>query len=338
MGYVADFVTGRSIAEKEAAVAVVIVPRTNGWPDPVKAAALDPVHAHERFTPISLPLKGKINDRGYFEPSKGQLSLDLLLRSTRFETWNQLFEGAYAGYEKGGVTLGGESKLFGVSVMRVETYRHAIELGRRGQKRKDSPRDAACILIDAQRRAFDNREDQAWNVATLSNEPRDGIWTTLDGEEITVPYCSAGLAAGYPWELDRAVRRFIQQEFKNAYRKPIEATVPLFAALSDFQNLSRGLSDLGKYFTPGGFMRHDNTTAVTGMAMTTLAAALENASSRDYTGVESREDRFLAEMETVAKQLETLQNIVAGEIKAARQYLGMDNPPPMSPTPAPRPR
>lgn len=44
MGYVADFATGRSIAEGDKAVGPVIVPNVRGWPDPVQTAAANPVH------------------------------------------------------------------------------------------------------------------------------------------------------------------------------------------------------------------------------------------------------------------------------------------------------
>lgn len=47
MGYVADFVTGRSISEGEPTVGIVIVPRTAGWPDPIMAAAVDPVRRRQ---------------------------------------------------------------------------------------------------------------------------------------------------------------------------------------------------------------------------------------------------------------------------------------------------
>nr|WP_250807096.1 hypothetical protein [Neorhizobium tomejilense] len=335
MGYVADFVTGRSIAEREPAVGVVIVPRTGGWPDPVKAAALDPVHAHDRFSPLSLPLGGRINDRGFFEPTPKQFALDIFLKTTGFASWEKFFDSAYAGHEKGGVVLQGETKGAGFAVMRPETYSHVVQLGRRGQTEPDSPLNAARILIDAQRRSFENREDAPFLVALLANPPRQKVWTTLDGEEITVPHCSLGLADGYPWELEYSARDFIREQFKDAYKKPIEDTVPLFASLSDFQNLSRGLSDLGKYFTPGGFMRHDNVRAVTGLAISTLNGALSNASKRDYTGVEYREERFLSEMENVSRQLEVLQVIIRNEIEYARGFLGMDDPEEAA-APAPR--
>ena len=55
-GYLADFITGRSIGESDRIVAVAIVPTEGGWPDAV-AAAYTPIYPHDRFTPLSLPIQ-----------------------------------------------------------------------------------------------------------------------------------------------------------------------------------------------------------------------------------------------------------------------------------------
>lgn len=326
MGYVADFVTGRSIAEREPAVGVVITQRTTGWPDPVLAAAIDPVHAHGKFSPLSLPLQGFINDHGYFEPKQGQLGLRLLLDMVGFQTWEAFFEKAYTMNKDGGFKLDQQMVGAGIAAMHPETYKTLLKTGRRGQKRPDKPLDAARILIDAQKRWVENHEDRCFMVAILASPPRGNVWTTMEGEEVEVPHCSKGLADGYPWELDASSRRHIQTAYEQAYTAPIENTAELFSLLSDFQNLSQGLSDVGKYFAPGGFMRHDNVNAVIDINLATLNCALKNAAAREYTGVESREERFLENMEAVAKKLAALQATVEIEIAQGRKYLGIDDP------------
>ncbi|MCV9964850.1 hypothetical protein OIU34_23435 [Pararhizobium sp. BT-229] len=340
MGYVADFVTGRSISEGEPAVGIVIVPRTGGWPDPIKAAAVDPVHAHDRFSPLSLPLDGFINDQGYFEPKGSQLALQLLLDTVGFDTWASYFEKAYAfGEENGGIKLDGERVIAGVAVMRPETYRSVISTGRRGQRTADSAIDAARILIDAQKRWNDDHDNSCFFVALMANPPRGGVWKTKDGAEIEIPHCSLGLADGYCWDLNAVSKEHIRQTYANAYRRSPEELAPLFGLFSDFQNLSRGLADLGKYFAPAGFMRHDNLNAVTSLQLDALEGAILNAAERRRTGVESREDRLVADMVGLQKKLSNLQRLVHAEIVKANQYLGADSEPEAERVPeAPKPR
>lgn len=320
MAYVADFITGRAMSEKESAVGVVITRRTSGWPDPVIAAATDPVHAHEVFSPISLPLKGRINDQGYFEPNGNQLALTLLLKTFGFENWETFFRSSYS-HGDGGIDIGGEKAGAGIAAMKPETFKKMIALGKRGQKAKDDPVAAARILVDAQRRCYENREDRVFFVALLANPPSDDTWTTLDGEDIPVPHCSLGLADGYPWELNSHARRFIQDMFRDVRNVPVEQTAKLFEALSDFQNLSRGVSNVGKYFAPGGFMRHDNSAAITDLNLMTLESAIVNAAKRDGTGVEWREERFLTDMEKLEARLSRLQHALRAEIEYAKDYL-----------------
>lgn len=327
MAYVADFVTGRSIKEREPAVGVVITRRTKGWPDPVISAATDPVHAHEMFNPMSLPLKGFINDQGYFEPKKDQLALTLLLKTYGFKDWKTFFEASYSHSKDGGFEVEGEKIGAGIAAMRPETFEAVRARGARSDSSPDDPRDAARILVDAQKRFYENKEDRSFFVAILANAPNDDTWTTLEGEEIAVPECSHGLADGHPWGLHQSAKRFAREAFKDVREVPLERTAEFFASLSDFQNLSRGLAQVGKYFAPGGYMRHDNISAVTKLALTTVESGIVNAADRDGTGVEYREERFLSDMEGLAERLERLQEAVNNEIAKARAYLNIDEAP-----------
>lgn len=51
-GYLADFVTGRSIGANDRIVAVAIIPAEGGWPDVVEAAAYTPVYRSTKLTQI----------------------------------------------------------------------------------------------------------------------------------------------------------------------------------------------------------------------------------------------------------------------------------------------
>lgn len=326
MGYVADFVTGRSIAAGEPAVGVVIVPATKGWPDPVKCAAVDPVYAHERFSPLSLPLNGFVNDRGYFEPNPHQLGLRLLLGVTGSGSWQEFFETAYGSKheDEPGLEIDGAKVVAGVAAMRPETFRSLVETGKRGQPKADSPLAAARILIDAQKRWLENKESASFLVAIMASPPREEVWTTLEGAEIEVPHCSFGLADGYPWELNASAKRHIGGAYEAAHLMTAGEVAPLFALLSDFQNFSQGLSDVGKYFAPGGFVRHDNLDAVVDLQLSSIGAALENAALRETTGVETREMRFLERMEGIAHRLALLQAAVQDQVAYANRYLDFE--------------
>ncbi|MCS4088764.1 hypothetical protein [Rhizobium sp. BK176] len=322
MGYVADFVTGSAIREGETAVAVVIVPKKGGWPDPIKAAAVDPVHAHDRFSPLSLPLRGVINDRGYFEPNPDQLALGLLLDTTGFETWSAFFDEAcdFRGATSG-FMLDGERTVAGVSVMKPESFAYLVQTGR-GQP--DDPMAAARILIDAQKRWEGQRETEGvslLHVALLHGSPRPGsTWTTLEGVDIVVPPCSVGLSHGYPWELNDAASRHIMDVYQSAHaRMTVEEVSLLYRALSDFQGLSRGLQYVGKYFAPAGFMRHDNYAAVRDLHFNALVSLVHDVSDRAGYGIESRGEEFFDDMTDLMRRLDGLKDQIREEVAKARK-------------------
>jgi hypothetical protein len=323
MGYVADFVTGSAIREGESAVGVVIVPKKGGWPDPVKAAATDPVHAHDRFSPLSLPLRGFINDIGYFEPNPNQLALHLLLDTTKFETWSSFFEKACDFRDDAsGFMLDGERTVAGISVMKPESFTYLVQTGRRGVQ--DDPMAAARILVDAQKRwegQRDTAEVSFLHVALLHGSPRPGsTWKTLEGVDIVVPPCSVGLSHGYPWELNDAASSHIMGTYQSAHeRMTVEEVSLLYRALSDFQGLSRGLSDVGKYFAPAGFMRHDNYAAVRDLHFNALVSILHGISSRPGYGIESRGDKFFDDMKELSSRLDYLKGQIREEVAKARK-------------------
>lgn len=328
MGYVADFVTGRSIAEKEPAVGVVIIPQTGGWPDPVKAAAIDPTHAHDKFSPLSLPLAGFINDQGYFEPKPNQLALTLLLDTTGFKTWKAFFEKSYVtgGEGREGIELGRDKKkvIAGIAAMRPETYKTLITQGKRYSPGPDRAVDAARIQMDAQRRWNEDKENKVFFVGIMSNPPRgdNDVWTTKEGDKIRIPDCSLGLADGYSWDLNGVAKDHIRKAYENAYLGNAEDFAPLFELFGQFQSLCRGLQDVGKYFMPGGFMRHDNIAEITTLQFDALEGAIKNAAKRDYTGVEYRDEEFLVDMAALQKRIDSLQSLLTKEIAKAHRILG----------------
>jgi hypothetical protein len=223
----------------------------------------------------------------------------------------------------------------GIAAMRPETFKTVVGLGARGIKH-DSAEDAARIYVDAQKRAFINKEMSAYMVATLAGTPQGDTWATLEGETITVPHCALGLADGHPWELERGARQHIRRRFEHAFdagETGMTEFARLFEELSGFQKLSRGLSHIGKYFTPGGFMRHDNLSAVMDLQVATLAASVRGIAERDMIGVEWREERFLNEMLDLSKKIAKIQDDLQKEMDVARRYLGESEPETGAPTP-----
>lgn len=323
MGYVADFVTGRSIAEGDKAVGLVIVPNVRGWPDPVQTAAADPTHPHERFSPISLPLKGFINDRGYFEPEKKQLALSLLLDMVGFESWKTFFDKGFDFREKEpGFMFDGRRALAGISAMHVGTYNALLDIGTHEGNRNSRAADAARIIIDAQKRFKLHKDDQSYFLSIFNSGPYEDDYTTLEGETIPVPECSRALQDGHIWQVDRAVRRRIAKRYGDAHLGDGKELAQVFDLLSRFQKLCIGLNHTGNYFKPGGFIRHDNLYDVANVQLASLKATFENSGARRRTGFEWADEAFIDDMEAVAEQIRQLHAVVEEEILKARAYFG----------------
>lgn len=326
MGYVADFITGCSIAEGDRAVGLVIVPNVRGWPDPVQAAAVDPTHPHDRFSPLSLPMTGFINTRGYFEPDAKQMSLDLLLGTVGFQSWDEFFEiGFDFTSEEPGFMLEGRRVIAGISAMHIGTYEALRELGTYEGNRESRAHDAASIVIDAQKRFREHRDDRSYFVSTFHSAPYDDEYETLSGEVITVPECSQALSEGHAWQVDRAVGKYIAKRFADADKDDGRELTQVYERLSDFQKLSVGMNISGKYFMPGGVIRHDNLYDVTKLQIEALKATLADSGARRRTGYEWADETFIEEMEAVSEQIRQLHGIVEDEISKAKAYFAGDN-------------
>ncbi len=323
MGYVADFVTGRSIAEGDRAVGLVIVQNVRGWPDPIQTAAADPTHPHERFSPISLPLKGFINDRGYFEPEKKQIALSLLLDMVGFESWKAFFDTGFDFREKEpGFMFDGRRALAGISAMHVGTYNALLDMGTYEGNRDSRASDAARIVIDAQKRFKLHKDDQSYFLSIFNSGPYEDSYTTLEGDTISVPDCSRALEDGHTWLVDRAVRKHIAKRYGDAHVGDGKELTQTFDLLSRFQKLCIGLNCTGNYFKPGGFIRHDNLYDVANVQLASLKATFENSGARRRTGFEWADEAFIEDMEAVAEQIRQLQAVVEEELSRARAYFG----------------
>jgi hypothetical protein len=327
MGYVADFVTGRSIAERDRAVGIVVIPNVRGWPDPILAAATDPTHPHERFSPLSLPLKGSVNDRGYFEPDKKQVALSLLLDTVGYDSWGKFFDEAFdfRGDEPG-IIMDGRRVIAGISAMHVGTYGALIELGTYDGNRLSRGSDAARIIMDAQKRFKLHKDDPSYFLSIFNSGPYDDSYTTLEGDVIDVPDCSRALEDGHTWNVDRLVRRQIAKRYRDAYLGDGKELAQVFDALSNFQKLCIGLNHTGNYFAPGGFIRHDNIYDVAKLQIASLTSTFDNSGARRRTGYEWADEGFIDDMEAVAEQLRQLQAVIEGEISKARAYFGDEEP------------
>lgn len=327
MGYVADFVTGRSIAEGDKAVGLVIVPNVRGWPDPVQTAATDPVHPYERFTPISLPLVGFINERGYFEPEKAQLALSLLLDMTGFESWKAFFDKGFDFREnEPGFMFDGRRALAGISAMHAGTYDALLDMGTYEGNSNSGAADAARIIIDAQKRFKLHKDDRSYFLSIFNSGPHEDSYTTLEGDVISVPDCSRALEDGHTWLVDEAVRRHIAKRYGEAHVGDGKELTQTFELLSSFQKLCIGLNYTGHYFKPGGFIRHDNLYDVAKLQIDTLKATFENSGARRRTGYEWADETFIDDMQAVAEQLRQLHVVIEEEISQARAYFGTEEP------------
>lgn len=321
MGYVADFITGRSIAEKDRAIGLVIVPNVGGWPDPILTAASDPTHPHDRFTPISLPLTGFINDRGYFEPDKKQVGLDLLLATVGFSNWSEFFEKGFDfSDDDAGFQFGGRKVIAGISAMHEGAYDALRGLGTYDGNRDSRARDAANIIIDAQKRFRENKDDRSYFVSIFHSAPYEDDYELLSGEVISVPECSQALSDGHTWHVDRTVKKQIAKRFSDAGQDGGRELTKVFEGLADFQKLCLGMNFAGKYFAPGGFIRHDNLYDVAKVQIESLKATFRDSGARRRTGYEWADETFIGDMEAVSEQIRQLQRIISDEISKAYAY------------------
>jgi hypothetical protein len=291
-GYLADFITGRSIGDGDRIVAIAIIPAEGGWPDAQKAAAFTPCYPHDRFIPLSLPLAGGIDDDGFFVPDRDQVSLDHLLATTRLESWSDFrqamnprdntFELSRPDPEMATRFNLRRQVIPGLSVMHQSTFESIIGLSGIEEDQIEAASLATIVVMDASERVA-NREMEYVGVADLG-KPYRREHELLSGRTIEVPEVSGVFSETAPWGMSHYAREAIGRTHRKSHLTDGAALRRTFEALSGFQRFCIGLNVLNRYFEPSAFTRHDNLFEAAEVQLNDIESAVQGISSRRAYG------------------------------------------------------
>lgn len=206
ISYLSDAITGRCLSEDEEAVAVVIKPTTGGYPDAVATAARPALYSQDRFTAVSLLLRGHAGEYGDFVPHQGQVSLDMLLGAFKKDNWESFASEAFE-YVHGGKGIAlptikfnkdapDEMAYLGVFVVAESTYKNIVSKNY-GSTTDDEIDTVFEMLVDAKLR-FKAGDDKFYNAATFSGF-HDDKYPFLDGREVAVPELFRIKESGRGW-------------------------------------------------------------------------------------------------------------------------------------------
>ncbi|MCS4090126.1 hypothetical protein [Rhizobium sp. BK176] len=292
-GYLADFITGRSIGEGERIVAFVIIPTEAAWKDGGKSAAHPPCYPHDRFMPLSLPLVGGMDDDGFFIPDHNQVSLGHLLSTTRFESWHDFrramnprdnsFELSHPDPEMATRFNLRRQVVPGLSVMHQSTFCCIVGLSGIEEDPTEAAARAALIAMDASERVA-NRELDYIALAKLGKPYGRGDYELLSGRTVPVPMVSGVFSETAPWEISHYARDAIGRAHRDSHLTDGTALRQTFEALGDFQRFCIGLSVLNRYFEPSIFTRHDNLFEAAEVQLNDIENAVQGISSRRAYG------------------------------------------------------
>lgn len=219
ISYLADAVTGRCLSKSEEAVALIIKPRTGGYPDAVATAAKPAIHSQDRFQAVSLCLHGRAGDYGDFIPHEGQTSLDLLLGAFKKDDWESFVTEAF-GYVQGGKGIAlptikfnkdtpDEMAYLGVFVVARSTFDNICS-SKFGQTTDEEIDTVVEMLVDANKRSKAG-DDTFYNAATLHGY-HQRKYPFEDGREVEVPELFNIMQSGKGWcELDYELKHSIDK-------------------------------------------------------------------------------------------------------------------------------
>lgn len=307
----ADFITGRAIGEKDEIVAVVIVPAEGGYPDAVKSAAVPPVYPHERFEPISLPLHGVMNERGFFSPGE-QPALQLFFELAGVSSWEEFERRAlnepdvpfeFSHPNKRAAELLGFRRVVvpGLAIMHRSTAETLKSFAIFADEISEIDL-ATEICLDARARGAD---PASYNKTQLRGAPGQD-YLMADGRVVSTPWLLGALNSGSGTELSALAVNFIERVSDDRVRDT-------FASISEFQRIATGLRVVHRYWAPSAFARRDNLFEIAELQIRDLEAALKGVSDRMHLGPDYRDEpsKPLAEL---AARLRGLAGIVEAEL------------------------
>ncbi|MDW9481714.1 hypothetical protein GOB57_23995 [Sinorhizobium meliloti] len=331
----ADFITGRSIGESDRIVAVAIVPTEGGWPDAVKAAACTPIYPHDRFTPLSLPMTGGLDDNGFFSPDRDQIALKHLLAATQLDSWeafqtamnpkDNAFELSHPNKEmvdRFGIMR--RKVVPGLSVMHESTYETVCALSEFDEDVAEAAARAAIIAMDASERLVIDGDDAFLTQARLG-KPDDSTYETKSGRCIEVPKVSGVLSETAPWRISVYAKDAITRSHRNSHTTDGSALRATFEAFAGFQRLAIGLRVLNRYYAPSCFTRSDNLFEVVEFQLASIDSAVKGISSKPPYGPEYGEETG-ERLAALAKSLRATLDAVEWEMAAYPAYADYSAP------------
>lgn len=311
MGYESDFITGRSIGETDAAVAIVIIPETDGYPDPIAAAATAPCYPHDRFVPISLLLDGKIDDRGFFTPNPS-VTLETFLDVVQLPDWGA-FRDTVLNENDASVSLKGcrEPVVPGLAIMHKSSADNLISTARDALHSKEAARKAAAITVDARKRLKGG--DPLYFRVSEMGSPAGRHYTTLTGEVIEVPTVSSALSDGQPSRPSPYLVDVLRSNSVGAEIDGAQKLEGIYEALADYQKFIYGLRLINRYLQPSTFTRNDNLVVTAKFSIATLHASLEGFSERP--GFDPEMERMTEKLQDIAEKLRSALAMVEHELE-----------------------
>jgi hypothetical protein len=335
-GYLADFITGRSIGEGDRIVAVAIVPAEGGWPDAVKAAAHTPIYPHDRFTPLSLPMTGGLDEYGFFSPDRDQVALKHLLAATQLESWeafqvamnprDNTFELSHPNTEIAD-KLGLRRKVIpGLSVMHESTFHAITALSQVEEDVSEAAVRATIIVMDASERcAIDG--DMMYMTEARLGKPYKRNYETKAGRNLEVPRVSEAFSETAPWDMSGYAADAIQRAHRNSHATDGLALRATFEALAGFQRLSIGLHVLNRYYAPSCFTRSDNLFEAVEFQLGSIDSAVRGVAEKPLYGPEYG-DETGERLSALAKSLRATLEAVEWEMAAFPSYADYNAPKP----------
>lgn len=329
--YLADFMTGRSIAAGDRIVALAIVPAEGGWPDATAAAAHPPVYPGDRFVPLSLPMTGTIGGSGFFEPDGNQIALVHLLNATRLPDWAAFrkamnprdndFELSHPNEEMA-TRFGMRRKVVpGLSVMHAHTFEALCVLSNIEEDIREAAARAAMIAMDASERVYVDG-DHMFSTEARLGKPYRRKYELKSGGLVDVPAVSGTLSETAPWMIDVYARDAIDRYHKKSHLTDGSALRATFEALGGFQRLCRGLMVLHRYFMPSAFANGDNLFEATEFQLSAARNTIDGLSSRPGYGPaygDETRSRLEAVADTLREMLVSVENEIAAFPVPSRQ-------------------
>lgn len=313
-GYETDFITGRAINSDDKAVAVVIMPTLLGYPNPVRFPAKAPVYPSDRFEPLSLLLKGGLDEQGYFAPDEGQVSL-VIFEGLVGMPWKR-FRKEVLNKDEHAIRLAGE--IFtqpmapGLAIMHASTLDSLIAIAKAETETSADAKIAAEITMDA-KRLVDSGEDRYWMISEMAYNHEGQTYITQSGVELRAPKVSSALIEMENSLLSVPARQAIRKYVRRAEDTDGSELIAVYENLADFQKLNYGMRMMNRYFQPSAFTNGDNLVITTKFNLKEIQESLTGFSDR--AGFEEENERFDEHLESMAQSLRDTLKTVEGELE-----------------------